>query len=127
MIILKRLPEYGSGTPGVITIDNVLLCHTLERPWLDNQHDISCIPTGTYSVTYNYSPHLEKLTWELLDVPGRTNIRIHPANLIGELLGCIAPCESITINNGSLFGANSRRACEALSLVLDNYKSITII
>ncbi len=48
-------------------------------PWRDNQHDISCIPQGLYNVTKHdsiYHPN----TFEILNVPNRKGILIHPGN-----------------------------------------------
>ena len=63
---------------------------TLERPWQDNNPDTSCIPTGRYHVRKSMSPHLRYVTPELLNVPGRVGIRIHIANYVSQLEGCIA-------------------------------------
>jgi hypothetical protein len=63
---------------------------TLERPWVGNQTGKSCIPVGDYEVTWSWSPHLGRMTYLLLGTAPRTGIRIHSANLMTELLGCIA-------------------------------------
>lgn len=72
-----------------------LLCYTIEKQWHENQNKISCIPVGVYRVTKFKSPSkfnaLTKNNVFLLhDVPGRTMIEMHVANLASELLGCIA-------------------------------------
>jgi hypothetical protein len=64
---------------------------TLELPWKENQPNISCIPVGRYKVKKTYSPHFKKNRWEVQDVNGRSGIRIHIANYVSELKGCIAP------------------------------------
>lgn len=74
----------------------LFVCRTLERAWKDNKPDISCIPEGTYTCRFTVSPHLSQITghtittYELLDVPNRSGIRIHSANYYRQLLGCIA-------------------------------------
>lgn len=78
-------------------------CYALERPLsyegkVNNKDDIGtsninescCIPAGTYSAKYTYSPKFEKYTYELFDVKNRKAIRIHSANHMNDLLGCIA-------------------------------------
>lgn len=65
------------------------LC-AIERPWKKNAHEVSCIPEGTYKLAPHHTEHWPDVI-ELLDVPGRTGILIHPANLASELRGCIAP------------------------------------
>ena len=69
-------------------IDKVV---TLELPWKDNKPNVSCIPVGKYKVKKTYSPHFGKDMWEVLNVQDRSGIRIHIANYVSELKGCIAP------------------------------------
>lgn len=63
---------------------------TLERPWKDNEPQTSCVPLGRYPMRLEHSPAFNRLLWELKDVPGRSEIKIHPANRVAELKGCIA-------------------------------------
>lgn len=65
-------------------------CKTLELGWRNNLKNISCIPTGTYKVKWNFSPRFLKYTYELQAVSGRSGIRIHSANYFYQLNGCIA-------------------------------------
>lgn len=65
--------------------------YTLELPWRDNLPNISCIPEGIYEVERTWSPAFKKNLWLIKDVKGRSGIRIHAANYIRELRGCIAP------------------------------------
>lgn len=71
---------------------------TLERPWAGNRAFVSCIPEGVYTLKKRRSGVVERSTgglylygWEVTNVPGRTFIMFHPANLIEQLEGCIAP------------------------------------
>jgi hypothetical protein len=91
-LTLKRTCSDEKGTLGEIRVtDRDRICFTLELPWRDNQEDISCIPPGTYRIKVGYSPKARMNVIHVLDVPGRTNIQMHPANEIDEILGCIAP------------------------------------
>lgn len=65
-------------------------CVTLERPF---SGDHPCIPIGEYDVEWTSDGrHPEhNPCYEVMSVPGRTAILIHPANWYQELLGCIAP------------------------------------
>ena len=67
----------------------VFSCHSLELPWINNQRNISCIPTGTYQVVKRRSPKYGT-HFHILDVPNRDLILIHEANHVHELRGCIA-------------------------------------
>lgn len=88
--------EYGAlSTPGEMFIDGQRECFTME-PSKDTPVVLGhpCIPAGVYSVILTMSPHLGYVTPEVLDVPGRTAIRIHVANHPKELEGCTAVGES---------------------------------
>ncbi len=63
---------------------------TCERPWKDNENNVSSIPTGSYLCRWTLSPRLKRFTYEVLNVPGRSGIRIHSANFPSQVLGCIA-------------------------------------
>ena len=78
---------------------NNQICVTMEKPYLDNQKDISCVPPGLYDLLPRKSPtqgntyYLSnpKLNVSLNDQAGRTYIQIHVANRASQLKGCIAP------------------------------------
>jgi hypothetical protein len=97
---LYRNTDNGTETRGSFTGNSQTgqyKCLTLERPWLNNDPDVSCIPPGVYQCIWNLSPHLTILaghnvfTYELQNVPNRSGIRIHPANKVSQLEGCVAP------------------------------------
>lgn len=87
--IIFRHHESPDGTWGAFTTDGYAAL-ALELPWRDNRNRISCIPYGRYPVVWDYSRHFKRHTYHIDDVPGRKGIRIHIANRIGELLGCVA-------------------------------------
>lgn len=93
---------------------------TLELPWRENAHGVSCIPPGTYPVTLKFSPKFQRMMPLILDVPGRTSILIHPANSVTELEGCVAIGAARIVGKDSVpmlaFGA--RRASEAFNFWL---------
>jgi hypothetical protein len=85
------------GTFGRIEVGEISL-HTGELPWRENAADQSCIPPGLYPCSYTFSPRLKRKTYLLGITGARTDIRIHSANLMGdvskgfraEVEGCIA-------------------------------------
>lgn len=87
--ILNRRETGLQGTFGTIAIPGLSL-FTLERPWLGNMPDVSCIPTGLYQCQLRWSAHFNRRVYGLTQVAGRSNIEIHPANLVHQLNGCIA-------------------------------------
>ena len=88
MIRLVRITTGEDGTFGVLLKDDVPLCVTLELPWRDNQRDVSCIPEGWYQFRQVDSPRFGD-TFEVRDVPGRTNILFHAGNTVEDSSGCI--------------------------------------
>lgn len=67
----------------------VFSCKTLERPWVQNLNKVSCVPAGGYPVVLEYSPHFDRELNELKLVPGRSEVKIHVANYVRQLEGCI--------------------------------------
>ena len=79
------------STCGVLQIDGVNECFTLERPWNggDNVPNTSCILPGRYRVYLQFSPHLNAQVPHLEAVPERTEIEIHWGNDAKDVIGCI--------------------------------------
>jgi hypothetical protein len=89
-LILQRIDQNTFATYGNLTdAENKQLCVTLERPWLDNQHEESCIPVGSYTFTRFHSPHWGYDVFKSEDVPGRGAIELHIGNLPHDSEGCI--------------------------------------
>jgi hypothetical protein len=91
MLFLERAyPPDNRATLGQLVVDD-FTCHTLERPWLQNQRNKSCIPEGTYALGLRPSPLIDRITggeytegWEVMNVPNRTFIMFHPGNWIED-------------------------------------------
>jgi hypothetical protein len=98
--ILVREPSTSDGTLGeIFSPDGSHLCYTMELPWENNEPEKSCIPLGTYiCVPHNSFDHPG--TWELLDVPGRSEILIHTGNTDDDSLGCILVGRAVGTLNG---------------------------
>jgi len=63
---------------------------TMELSYKGNRRNISSIPTGRYQMKWTFSPRFMKYTYEIMNVPNRSGIRIHSANWYSQLNGCIA-------------------------------------
>lgn len=74
---------------GNLSIDGEWFCSTLELPWRDNAHKVSCIPSGIYEVRLAYSAKFRDARPLLVNVPGRTGILIHEGNTRKDTEGCI--------------------------------------
>ena len=109
---------YPRGTNGILWLQQQRICYMIERPWLNNQRQISCIPEGRYPIKKRYS---QRFGWHYLvdQVVDRSLILIHPANhALQELQGCLAPVTSLS---GEGLGLKSRQAFQRLQLLLDPY------
>lgn len=82
--------EYPSQmcTSGYLAVNDQITAYTLERPWADNQQNLSSIPAGTYPGILRYD-HDDHWRIELQNVPGRQNIQIHIGNQPDQSKGCI--------------------------------------
>lgn len=95
-ILLRRVdlaPTHTLGILGIRGFGGIRLyeCVSLELPWKNNAREVSCVPAGEYDIVLEYSQSKKMDLWELKDVPGRSEVKIHIANYVSDLLGCIAP------------------------------------
>lgn len=85
---LIRISEIKDGTFGVLLDDKIPFALTVERPWLENKKGESCIPDGFYTCRRLDSVKFGN-TFEVCDVPGRTEILFHKGNVMDDSHGCI--------------------------------------
>jgi hypothetical protein len=87
--ILMRISMTNDCTFGVMKDENnIPFMVTLELPWRNNQHDISCIPVGTYKCIRINSPKHGNC-FELQGVQDRQSVEIHIGNYPKDTEGCI--------------------------------------
>ena len=103
----------SKGTTGKLYLlksgEHQEICYTIERPWLQNKVNVSCIPAGTYTIKPVKSPKFGN-TYQVADVIGRTHILIHKANKPSELHGCIAPVSEFGVMGNEWAGFGSSDA-----------------
>ena len=89
-IKLYRLRETNNATIGMLVIDGVYFCDTLEDKIRDKKvmHE-TCIDAGIYQVIINYSQRFERQMPLLIEVPKFVGVRIHSGNTIENTSGCI--------------------------------------
>ena len=80
---LTRHEYTDYGTFGVLKVKGVSFA-IVELPWRDNREKVSCIPTGQYLCKYEDSDAFKKKLYELKDVPGRSEVKIHNGNHAGD-------------------------------------------
>jgi len=100
-------------TSGYLAVNGRIIVYTLERPWKDNQKNISSIPAGSYSGILRYD-HRDHWRIELRNVPGRTNVQIHVGNEPDETKGCILVGTKLSSDLCSIVGGSSTPAYSAL-------------
>lgn len=107
-LVIRRNSTGGHGTFGALLYDDIPFALTLERQWLGNRKSVSCIPAGVYqclrcsnSPDYNFndSPRFGD-TFQVMNVPGRSNILFHAGNLDDDSHGCILIGEKYDKLNG---------------------------
>lgn len=91
-----NLPSPAAGTFGESILPSGRKLYSVERPWLGNQNNVSCIPEGVYRLGWRRSEVVERSTngeflegWEVQGVPGRSLIMLHPGNWPHNFEGCI--------------------------------------
>lgn len=98
MINIVKLHRYNQDIIQSLSICTIIDCDNnplftsiaLERGWLGNRTDVSCIPSGTYEVVLEWSDKFQTKLWEVKGVPNRTECKFHSANYWNQLNGCIS-------------------------------------
>ena len=115
-IILKRSIISNRGILGILSKGDKEIARTLERPWKDNQKDISCIPEGSYKVIRDTTGRFK--WWKLVNVAGRGSIEIHEGNRVDDSHGCILIGKNWTFVDNNVAIANSKVTLNALVKIL---------
>lgn len=147
-LLLTRTEKNKRNTIGILSIDGIFFCNTLEdtdrelkqTDSIEHIEDVkvfgeTAIPTGTYKVDMNtVSPKFKDKEWakpyegklpRLVDVPGFEGVLLHVGNSEQDSLGCILVGEK---SGNTLI--NSTKTFKQLMNVLTKTKediTITII
>lgn len=99
---------YPNLTLGIFTArdtEKIFNCATLEKPWLNNQHDISCIPEGDYICKYTQHPK-HGWVYQIMNVANdRTDVLLHVGNFVKDTLGCILIGSKVDVSGESIDGS----------------------
>ncbi len=90
---LKRVCYTSQGTFGVLVHNGEPFAVTVEEIWRGNKKSKSCIPEGTYLCKKSYYNGGGYETFEVKDVPNRSEILFHVGNTIEDSQGCILVAE----------------------------------
>lgn len=93
----------------------------LERPWLANKTNESCIPAGEYTTIFlpRSASGKYKNVYQLQAVPGRSGILIHSGNLVTHTRGCLIIGSRRSQLAGQAAVINSRSALQLLVELFD--------
>lgn len=134
-VYLRRFPLMSwiaaLCTIGYLWVENdegmqVFSCFTIELPWRNNNVKTSCVPCATYPLVWEFSQHFGRNLWEVKNVPGRDEAKIHPANRVSELLGCIGLGDGIGMETAGWFVTNSRPTVERFHAAMHGYEKATL-
>lgn len=90
-LMLVRDSFSSVSTDGVLFVDGLALCNTLE-PAIGKKVKYGkgcCVAPGIYSIDFHYSPKFGKYMLTLCGVRGRSGILIHSGNTSNDTVGCI--------------------------------------
>ena len=102
--VIKRVSTDGVfGTFGVLIEGNIPFALTLELPWKNNERKVSCIPATQEGTLYTCmrvnSPKFGNV-FQIMNVPGRDHILLHPGNTYKDIEGCIIVAEQFEYLGG---------------------------
>lgn len=112
-LVLEREIFTDQSIIGRLYLNEEYVCDTLENPYINNERNISCIPTGSYEV--NLRTPRESATRDYLhlivqEVPDRSFILFHRGNKPEHTQGCIL----VGFNNEQDFVSKSKYAMDFL-------------
>ena len=95
-LTLRRFARASGWTIGHLSAGGEALCFTLEDPdrllvGLPKLPKRTAIPHGHYDVRMTPSARFNRVTPQLMDVPGFAGVRIHPGNSAADTEGCVLP------------------------------------
>ena len=128
-LTLIRVAENMDGTFGVLVdhteLGDIPFAVTLERKWVENRKQVSCIPIGNYECLSVNSPTFGKTF--AVSVPGRTHILFHRGNTQDDSRGCILIGERFDKLNKKNAILNSKHGFKEFMERLVKYEKFRLI
>lgn len=108
MLTITRQTYTDRSVSGMMDLDGVFQCYTLEPP--KGTVKPHCIPSGIFKGKKYHSPSLGRIVLLLIGVPGFEDIEIHNGNYPRNTHGCTLVGQT----RGTDFVGNSIAALDAL-------------
>lgn len=118
--IIRLEDSFDFGTFGCMKINDTLFCVTLEPPDLTNKKYISSIPEQQYTCKKIISSAYGE-TFQIMNVPGRTQVLFHPGNTKSNTQGCILLGQYWGKLKGDRAVLNSGQTFRTFMHLLDGY------
>lgn len=134
-LLLERFAYTPVGAFGRLFCDDLDFdCFTIERPWVNNQRMVSCIPEGDYTLRWHNSPTFGRVLAFVGNgvtiAPGpdskRSAILIHAANTIDDLKGCIGLGTTLGFYRSKWAVLNSKPTVEKFNALMEQYNNVPI-
>lgn len=128
---IVRLRDTGVQTLGrLLVFENdslVYQARTLEPSWLLNESWVSCIPSGSYTLSKRHSSRY-KDHFEIRNVKDRSNILIHIGNYFRNTEGCVLVGTRFNYidDNDHLDVVSSGQTIDKLNEILPDHSTIVI-
>ncbi len=114
-MVLLRYRQTKDYTLGWLVVKGEVF-YTIERPWLNNKQNVSCIPTGDYKFKFLAKSGSGKYrnVYHVTGVTGRSGVLIHNGNLVSHSRGCIIIGSRLGTLGGKTAVLGSRSALRRL-------------
>lgn len=124
---LDRSGYPDNGTFGVLTTPAGRRFATVEKPWRNNEVGLSCIPEGEYMCAPSRYNRGGYDAIQIMNVSGRTLIKIHIANVPDDVEGCTGVGKRHGVVKGQWGVHSSKKAFKSLMLELGDTRFKLII
>jgi Family of unknown function (DUF5675) len=88
LLSVHRMKYTDQSTQGMLAINGVMECYTLEPRHDRSQGKPYCVPAGLYDYSIFSSPRFGRNVIRVQDVPGFEDIEVHPGNYPRDTHGC---------------------------------------
>lgn len=121
IIVLRRTQNPPGATLGTLEIGGPVY-----KIFASLEPAHPAIPVGIWRLVNEYSAKFKRYLWELKDVPGHTELKIHNGNIPSDTQGCVLIGMRHGVLNGGPAVLSSRWALSALTQVLEPYKELEL-